>query len=207
MEWYLPAKNPDGTYNKAETNKRDDQVTNLFNTNLEQNTGLPLYAPYSGGFGLEANWKGLSLQMDFSYIAGKHLFQNDLFFAENPKANGLTIVQHPRVLDYWKQKGQVSEFPSMDYMNAVGDIVMQMDDHLLEDASFLRMKNLTLGYSLQPKTLAKQKVFSNARVYFSARNLFTISDFYGPDPEVDGIASFGINPNTRQFTVGLELGF
>lgn len=74
-----------------------------------------------------------------------------------------------------------------------------MNDHFIEDASFLRLKNLTLGY-----TIPFKKIVSSCRVYFSAENLFTITGYSGWDPEVDtkaNEAASQVEANKRQMLV------
>ncbi len=61
--------------------------------------------------------------------------------------------------------------------------LMQFDTHLLENASFMRMKNLTVGYTLPPKVIQKTGVISNARIYFVGRNLLTVTKYKGYDPK------------------------
>lgn len=88
----------------------------------------------------------------------------------------------------------------------------------LEDASFLRLKNLTLGYTL-PQSICKKLLIFNLRVYFSASNLFTITGFNGWNPEIrltnnkNGANAQGIifegneMPQIRTFSIGASIKF
>ena len=86
-------------------------------------------------------------------------------------------------------------------------VTPQFDTHLLENASFLRLKNLSLGYTLPASLLKRTKVLSAARVYAQAQNLFTFTDFSGLDPESNSNIYKAQYPMTRQFTFGLEFTF
>ncbi|MRJ09598.1 SusC/RagA family TonB-linked outer membrane protein [Ornithobacterium rhinotracheale] len=197
-EWYLPNENPEDIMN---TRKDDNAVTTKFDKSLEQNTGIKRYTPITGGFGLSSGYKGFSLQADFSYALGKHLINNDRFFAENP--NTFAGFNQSRVVsDYWKQPGDHTRFPKYDVQ------FTQFDSRLIEDASFLRLKNVTLSYTLPKKELLDQiKFIDNVKVYAIARNLLTITKYSGSDPEVDSNLSIGSYPNTKQFVFGVELKF
>ena len=84
---------------------------------------------------------------------------------------------------------------------------------IIEDGSFLRLKTVTLGYSL-PKQITSKLHIDKLRVYFAAQNLFTITDYSGYDPEVSirnnaltpGL-DFSAYPRARQFSFGVNLGF
>jgi hypothetical protein len=77
----------------------------------------------------------------------------------------------------------------------------------VEDGSYLRLKDLTLGYTF-PKRIAKKIAMSNLRIYASCKNLFTITNYSGFDPEV-GIDGFdlGTYPVTRMYNIGFDITF
>jgi len=83
---------------------------------------------------------------------------------------------------------------------------MQFDTHLIEDASFLRLKALQIGYSFK-NLLGWQKAFSDIRLNFTGRNLFTLTNYSGIDPEVDSNLTVGIPGNTKQLLLGVEVTF
>lgn len=175
-----------------------DQVTKTFNSAaLQQMTGKPRYAPISGGLSLNFSWKGIGLVADFSYVLGKYIVNNDRYFGENPY-NFRGYNQSSRVLSMWKQPGDITDMPKFGQ-------VMQFDTHLLENASFLRMKNITLSYTL-PKNLING-VFSNVKFYASGRNLFTVTEYLGADPEIDSNLTYGAYPNSKQVNFGVQLAF
>lgn len=191
--WYKQGADKTVT-SKAETTK-------VFNTAaLEQNTGIKRNAPFIGGFGLNTGWKGITLQADFSFALGKYLINNDRYFFENPSSfSGFN--QTTRVLDYWKQPGDVSLFPKY------GVQFTQFDSRLIENASFMRLKNLSIGYKISDSLLKRTNFFKQARIFLSGRNLITFTNYLGPDPEIDSNLSLGVNPNTKQYSIGVELTF
>jgi len=71
----------------------------------------------------------------------------------------------------------------------------------------MRLKNLSIGYSVPSSILKKTNVFKGAKVFITGRNLLTFTKYSGPDPEVDSNLTLGINPNTKQYSVGVELTF
>ena len=187
--WYIPGTN-------GETTKDVD----LANSGaLDQATGVTQYAPHTGGFNLNFSWKGLSLGADFAWVLGKHMVNNDRYFSENPAAFA-GKNQSTEVLNEWQNPGDVTTMPKF------GE-VMIFDSHLLENASFLRLKNLAIGYQFPKTWLEKTKVIKNFKITATARNLFTITKYKGADPEIDSNLTYGAFPNTKQFTIGAEITF
>ena len=184
--WYIPGTD-------GETTKEYDKER------LQQATGKKRYAPHNGGFGLNVSWKGLSLNADFAWVLGKYMVNNDYYFAANPY-NFAGYNQSKDVLNEWKEPGDITDIPA--YGN-----VMQFDTHLLENASFLRLKNISLSYTLPKNWLLPTKVIQGVRIMATARNLFTITNYKGADPELDTNLTYGAYPNTKQFTIGAELTF
>ena len=184
--WYIPGTD-------GETTKEYDEER------LQQATGKKRYAPHNGGFGLNVSWKGLSLNADFAWVLGKYMVNNDYYFAANPY-NFAGYNQSKDVLNEWKEPGDITDIPA--YGN-----VMQFDTHLLENASFLRLKNISLSYILPKNWLLPTKVIQGVRIMATARNLFTITNYKGADPELDTNLTYGAYPNTKQFTIGAELTF
>lgn len=143
------------------------------------------------------------MQCDFNFQLDKWMFSNDRFFFENPmRFPGQVTSKKINSDSYWKKPGDVKTYPSKDVVTWVN-----FDDRLLENASFMRLKNLTIGYNFPKKWVEKTRFFSSGKVYTSFRNLFTVTKFEGPDPEPDTNVGRGINPNTKQYSFGIELTF
>ena len=179
---------------------KDGNLTKTFNEERDAVfLGKQQYAPWIGGFGTTFQWKGLSVSADFTWQSGKYLMNNDRYFIENTQF-ATTYNQSTDMLNVWTTPGQVTNIPAYGYS-------VQFDDHLVENASFLRMKNLTIQYSLPRAWMNRVPVLQGAKVFGIARNLFTITPFKGYDPEPDiNLVQFNY-PNSRQFVMGLELTF
>lgn len=167
---------------------------------LNQDTGKNYFAPHTGGFGLTASWKGLTLQADFAFVLGKYLVNNIYYWATSRGnlSNGFNADRD--MLRAWKQPGDITDIPSLKYDT-------EFDTHLLENASFLRLKNLTLAYDLPEKWMDATGFIKNVRLSFITRNLFTVTKFKGPDPEINTNIAAGNYPATRQFVLGLDVTF
>ena len=118
--------------------------------------------------------------------------------------------------NYWTGPGSTNEFPRLSWTGATNN--KQPSDRFLEDGSYLRLKNLQLGYTFGEKLLAPVRIAS-VRLYASVQNLLTFTRYTGLDPEQgtnsnslgDGVRATGIDfgtyPSARTFTVGINAGF
>jgi len=179
---------------------KNGNITKVYNE--EENsvlTGQNYFSPWSGGFGTTFEWKGLSVTMDFQWAAGKYMTNNDNYFIKNANF-GASYNQAVDMLNVWTTPGQVTDIP------AYGEQV-QFDTHLIENSSFLRMKNLIVQYTLPKKWMADTKTLKNVKVFFVGRNLFTATKFSGYDPEPETNVFIYNYPNTRQFVFGAEVTF
>ena len=162
--------------------------------------GKSYIAPWQGGFGTSLMWKGFTLSTQFSWVADRWMFNNDRFFEES---NGLysSYNQSRRLLkERWKKPGDVTDIPRY-------GVTPQMDSRFLENASFLRLKNVMLSYSLPSSMLRKTKFFTAARIYVQAQNLFTLTPFSGLDPEASSNVYKAQYPMSRQYSMGIDLNF
>lgn len=99
--------------------------------------------------------------------------------------------------DRWSSANQNGKYPSGLYTKYETNT-----DFYIEDADFIRLKNITLGYTMPGKWF--KGVIKHARLYFDAQNLFVITNYSGSDPETD---SFTAYPNQRTYSFGIELSF
>lgn len=179
---------------------KDGQITNEYNEGDKVMTGKTFDAPWQGGFGTSLAWKGFSLAAQFSWVADRWMFNNDRYFEES---NGLYAAynQSKRLLyDRWKQPGDITDIPRH-------GVTPQFDDRFLENASFLRLKNVTLAYAFPQRLLSKSNFFSSARIYLQGQNLLTFTGFTGLDPESSSNVYKAQYPMSRQFTLGVEVSF
>ena len=182
----------------------DGGVTSNFNEAVLVDTHKTLFAPYTGGFGLNVSWKGLALAVDFSWAAGNWLYNNTKYF--NANAHHWSYNQIEEVLDYWKEPGDKAKYPSLEYSLKTDG--RKFDTSMLEDGSYLRLKNIQLSYSFPASLLRKSGFIKGVKVYAGARNILTATKYTGLDPEVvDKAFDVDNYPNTRQWTFGAELKF
>ena len=161
--------------------------------------GKSYIAPWQGGFGTSLSWKGLSLSAQFSFVADRWVMNNDRYFDES---NGrfATYNQSARLLDRWKEPGDISDIPRHGEYS-------EFDTRLLEDASFLRLKNLMLSWNTPESIRSKLGPVRGLRFYLQGQNLLTFTKFSGLDPEGSSNIYAAQYPMSRQFTFGLELSF
>ena len=167
---------------------------------LMQNTGKRVNPPHVGGFGITASWKGITLNADFNFVLGKYMFNNDMFFANNPGAYLEFCNQDKSVMNMWRNPGDLTLEPRFGEER-------QFDTHLLENSSFMRLKNISLSYDLPQSLVDATRLFKNIRITATGRNLFTVTKYTGVDPEVNSNVSNNTFPNTRQYTIGVEVTF
>lgn len=178
----------------------DGNLTKTFNEEANaQFTGKNRFAPWSGGFGTNYSWNGLSVSADFTWALGKYAMNNDRYFYENAQF-GASYNQSESMMNVWTAPGDITDIPA-------ATETIQMDDHLLENASFLRLKKLSLGYNLPHKWMQKTKFISNVNLYITGRNLLTFTKYTGYDPEPDSNVIQFNYPNTREVLFGCEVTF
>jgi len=178
---------------------RDGNLTKVFNEERDARLlGKSMYAPWGGGFGTDLRWKGLTLKVDFNWAADKYMINNDLWFTENSEF-AKSYNQTTKMLTTWQQPGDITDVPKYGEKQ-------QFDTRLIEDASFVRLKNVTLQYNL-PDEILRKLYLRGLSVHFTGRNLLTFTDYkgYDPEPETNVIAFF--YPNTRQYEFGIEVTF
>ena len=178
---------------------KDGELTTELRDEDKVLIGKSYIAPWQGGFGTALSWKGLSLSTQFSWVADRYMINNDRYFDES---NGrfASYNQSRRLLDRWKEPGDVTDIPRH-------GVYTEFDSRLLEDASFLRLKNVMLSYSFKFAADRKRTVIRGVRAYAQAQNLLTFTKFSGLDPEGTSNIYAAQYPMARQFTFGLDLTF
>jgi TonB-linked SusC/RagA family outer membrane protein len=178
---------------------KNGNITGNYSDDDSVMTGKSMYAPWSAGLQLNFSWKNLSLNAMFSGVFGKWLLNNQRYFIENSNFSSNTN-QVVGMLNMWTTPGQKTEIPK------AGE-TLQFDTHLIENASFVRLKDLQLSYSLSKKILKKTNILSGVRFYAKGRNLLTFTKYKGFDPEVDDNIALSNYPNTKQYIFGVEFTF
>jgi TonB-linked SusC/RagA family outer membrane protein len=180
---------------------KDGKLTTVYSAaNRVQEFGT-WEAPYRGGFGLNARYKNFELSMLFSWQSGSKKVDNLEFFVENPVGFLSAGYNQSSDLNFWQQPGDITNTPSPLFGT-------NFSSKIIHDASFLRMRDLRLGYNLSKNTLKKMKYVSGVNVYVQGSNLFMWTKWRGYDPEA-GASNINLSefPNPRRVTAGLEINF
>ena len=176
-------------------------LTKTYSDDIMQFCGMDTNAPWSGGFSTAFSWKGLGLNADFSWIGERWVFINERYYTMNPANQLFKSNFETKMLNMWTTPGQKTDIPKYGTQ-------FYHDTSRFSNASFIRMKNISLSYSFPKSLIQKSGFLSSVKVYVTGRNLWTITDFEGYDPEVGySNATSGMYPNSRQIVFGAELVF
>jgi len=175
----------------------DGEVTNNFNLAQPQTGFGSSNPPWIGGFNGTVNWGGFSAFAQFNFAADYVRFNNQNFFLENP--NFAQFNQSTLLNEIWTQPGDITE------VQRIGT-ARQFSSKDLENADFLRFRNLNLSYQIPSNWTQSTGFLQNASVFANATNLYTWTEFTGFDPEdSNNIAGFEF-PLPRQIVFGINVG-
>lgn len=180
---------------------KEGGITNHFSTENAVLLDKSWNAPVTGGFTTTFSYKGVALQAFFSWVSGKYMMNNTRYFTES---NGRMAQdqQSRKMFEVWTPDNRYTDIPK--YGSAI-----EIDSRLLEDASFMRLKNLTVSWDIPKEWLVRKtrNVLSGVRVYGQGQNLLTWTNYSGLDPEVDSNVQIGTYPAAKTFTLGLDVTF
>ena len=159
-----------------------------------------------GGFNTTLAWKGLSLSAFFEYKVGNYVCILNEHSYLNSDGKQMDMNQMASSLNYWKQPGDTGCNPKPIAGNATNSATA-LSDRWLERGDYLRIKDVTLSYSLPKVALDKIHV-KGLRLFVSGLNLYCFNDvnFWDPEMGVSGTGA-GIYPLTKSFVGGVELSF
>jgi len=164
-----------------------------------------------GGINGHLDWKGFNVDVLFSYVLGRkvmNMVQNSAF-SFNKTVNPL--MGHFRANEYWSKDNPNAKKPALEFADPgyLGHFDGNVDSNI-ENISFLRLKQLVLGYTL-PATWFKSKFIKSVNVYLSGENLFMLTNYSGLDPEVidpyTGKDDGSQYPLNRKLTLGINVKF
>ncbi|WP_299530170.1 TonB-dependent receptor [Ulvibacterium sp.] len=171
----------------------------LDNDRFATGSALPdiIYAFY-----LNFNYKKFDLGINFNGVSGNEIYNH----------TAMTIFSNSQLSRSLNTTDFAIQFPNEDLSNS-----NEVSTRYLEDGSFLRLNNATLGYTLDPAVLGLSDWINSFRITLTGQNLFVITDYSGFDPEIntgndiDGIQTFGIDrftyPSPRTVLFGLNVSF
>ncbi len=165
---------------------------------------------FTGGLNFKLTYKGFDIETYLYTSIGNKIWNQSKWFTDfYPSFAGAAISS--RVKDSWTPQNTGATIPIFEAASNASTNA-QANSYYVEDGSYLRLQNLSIGYNL-PVSLLNKIGLQRARIFGSTNNLFTITKYQGLDPSVGGNAdtNFGIDvgnyPITRSFLVGLSLGF
>ncbi|MFY9464792.1 MAG: TonB-dependent receptor [Sediminibacterium sp.] len=150
---------------------------------------------FTGGFTNNLSYKGFDLMVFFQFSYGNEQLNMNRFFLEHggTRSTNYSLSQ----LDRWQKAGDITMIPKINAANYASNL---RPSRFMEDGSYMRLKNISLGYNLPSSLLSKVKI-SSARFYISAQNILTFTKYTGMDPELTGTASNALTQGIEFFTM------
>ncbi len=181
----------------------EGQPDGIINDYDKVNLGSPL-PDYSGSFTNSFSYNRWSLGFMIQFVYGPEVFNHTRY--QNERMVDLSN-QSKSVLKRWQREGDNTNVPRALWNDPVGN--SDFSSRWIEDGSYLRLKFITLGYTIPGEFL----VFKNAKFFVTISNLLTLDNYLGYDPEFSysnnpmeqGI-DYGLMPQNRQFMFGIDLG-
>jgi hypothetical protein len=156
------------------------------------------------GFDASAEYKGFDFSMLVIGTYGNDIFngsqRQDLRYTNRTTA----------ILDRWTEEGSTNEIPRYTWIDANNNY--RISDLYIEDGSYIRLKNIQIGYTL-PRSILDKVGATTFRVYISGENMLTLTKYTGADPEIGSMSSFdiaidrGIYPQAQTFRIGTTITF
>jgi len=192
----------------------NDETTNNFNLADPQIVGSP-NPDFTGGFSNYFEYMGFDLNILVSFVYGNQVFNEAGHYqsANGDWFDNQTVDQMNR----WQNPGDITDVPQARLGGGNGT---KQSSRYLSDASYIRIRNITLGYNIPTSVTSKMKM-SGVRLFFGAQNLFTFTEYKGWDPEVNYTGTgrstqntnimqgvdFYTAPQARTYTLGINLSF
>ncbi|MFZ6013200.1 MAG: SusC/RagA family TonB-linked outer membrane protein [Bacteroidota bacterium] len=158
----------------------------------------------SYGVNFNASWKNFDFALMFNGTVGNKMFNGF-------KMQRYRQLSAPDLLDSWTPANSGSDIPRLDYTDPNSNY-STASSYFLEDASYLRLRNAQIGYTL-PSALSEKGGFKKLRIYTGGYNLLTVTKYTGFDPGLTNYGKFsrgvdrGYYPVTRSFVVGVSMTF
>jgi TonB-linked SusC/RagA family outer membrane protein len=179
-------------------------------TNADDETivGSP-HPVYWGGLTNTFTWKGLDFRAFFQFSHGAEVYNAMRIFSDD--GGYYFDNKFKDVLRRWRQPGDITDQPRASFDGTSGG--NEVSSRYIEDGSYIRLGELTLGYRLPAARIGGMNVFREARVYLSGRNIKTWTDYSGYNPDVNSLGAtanvslgtdFYAYPVARTFTIGIS---
>ncbi|AEI51235.1 TonB-dependent receptor plug [Runella slithyformis DSM 19594] len=189
---------------------KDINADGVINANDRAFIGSP-HPKFQMGYNLDFNYKNFDLSMFFFWNYGNQIYNNTKWWTD---MNGAFAGNRSKKMlyDSWTPENKTASLPKLDVNDNITSSVP--NTYYVESGSYFRAKTLQLGYTLS-KTFAEKLGMSRCRVYIQTQNLFTITNYTGPDPDLldvgRGDIGLGVDhgrvPNPRQLLGGISVSF
>ncbi len=181
--------------------------TSNYNLATRQYTGKTSAPKFAGGFSNTIGYKRFTLNAFVNFVYGNWVYNNTRFnFDSDGLYESFNQMQLPAGWSRWAKAGDIATHPKPVFGRS--DASNATSSRFLEDGSYVRLRNVTIGYDLAQGFANKIKI-SGARIFISGDNLWTGTNYSGTDPEVvlgSGVSSFRY-PISRKLLVGLNISF
>ena len=207
----LNAASPTGKYQEDTTKPGDYKFVDLNGdgqiTDADRTVIGNALPDFYGGFTNTFNYANFDLSFMFQFSVGNDVFNATRLYSTQTKKERTNLLAE--VADRWTPTNASNKVPSTEgYVNG------EVYSRFVEDGSYLRLKNITLGYTF-PVEWTRKFYVQKLRLYASAQNLFCLTKYTGYDPEVSTFSGspmtpgvdWGAYPKTRVFTFGVDLSF
>ncbi|WP_080905386.1 TonB-dependent receptor [Parabacteroides sp. Marseille-P3160] len=213
--WYNTSKTAPGDRKFVDTND-DGRITDADRVVI----GSPIPKFY-GGINFNGEYKNFDFNIFFNYSYGNDILsfvKRNLYSLNGEGSIGLQNVSKEFYDNYWRGEGSTNKYTRAVWSDVGGN--SRVSDAFVEDGSYLRLKNIEVGYTI-PNALSRKINGAKLRVFGSVQNLFTITGYSGMDPEIgqsmgsNGIAGgvtasgidVGIYPYSKFFSLGINIQF
>lgn len=170
----------------------DGRISSPADRQIIENIGIR----YFGGWNNQFKYQNWNLSFLFQFVKQKSRNYNGVMTSPGTM-NNLPI----EALDVWSPQNPNGHYMPYQSTGNAQHALFQTSDAAYSDASFIRLKNLQIGYQIP---LGNQTLVKDAKIYFQGQNLLTLTNYFGIDPET-GAGSF--LPPLRTYSLGLQLGF
>jgi TonB-linked SusC/RagA family outer membrane protein len=191
----------------------NDKTTNDYNEAKRQVVG-DANPDFTGGLTNTLSYKNFDLNVFFTFVYGNDVYNNAGRFMSSGFGNGLDN-QTTEVLKRWRKPGDITQIPRLGIFMSTGE---RTSSRWIYDGSYLRLRQLSLGYNL-PSAIVNKFRITSARVFIAAANLLTFTDYIS-DPEVNTLGTkvtavqnitagtdFYTIPQPKTFTLGINVKF
>lgn len=202
LKWVFDYKDVDPATGLYRFIDRNGNITSAPDYSLDRVVPINIQPEYYGGLQNSLRYKNLTLDFLFQFV--KQTGYNYLFTFESKP--GDAVNQPVEVLDRWQKEGDIAKFQKFivnDWQAGLAYSNASRSEQAYSDASFIRLKNLSLSYSLPDRWRERMRM-KQVRVFMQGQNLLTFTSYKGLDPETQNAYSL---PPLRILTAGLHLTF